>query len=135
MHRNLSVVHPLYKLLHPHFRYQLAINCLARGRLLVEGGLLPENASLTYPSMVEVLKRSYGQWKFDAQSLPQMLATRGLQDQAGNITIPNYFYCEDGKKLWEAIHGFVTQVIENFYANDEDVAGDWEVQVTRIPIL
>ena len=38
-HRQLSAMHPIYRLLHPHCRYTMEINALARESLVNAGGI------------------------------------------------------------------------------------------------
>ncbi|KAK8310339.1 hypothetical protein V6Z12_D02G180800 [Gossypium hirsutum] len=44
-HRQLSSMHPIYKLLHPHMRYTLEINALARQSLINGGGIIEASFS------------------------------------------------------------------------------------------
>ena len=42
--------------------------------------------------------------------------------------IPNYHFCKDGLKLWNAIKDYVYDVINVFYETDKDVEEDDELQ-------
>ncbi|KAI3421633.1 uncharacterized protein J3R85_011983 [Psidium guajava] len=76
--RQLSAMHPIYKLLHPHFRYTMEINALARGFLINGDGIIESSFSPGKYSM-ELSSAAYDkQWQFDLQSLPNDLISRGL---------------------------------------------------------
>uniref|UniRef100_A0A4W5QXK5 Lipoxygenase domain-containing protein n=1 Tax=Hucho hucho TaxID=62062 RepID=A0A4W5QXK5_9TELE len=120
--RNLPMVHPLYKLLSFHFRYTLQINTLARQKLISENGLITENAGIGGPGMIEFLKKAVASLTYSSLCLPEDIAERGLE------SIPNFFYKEDGLKLWDIIHRFVQKVIGHYYTCDSDVQKDSELQ-------
>uniref|UniRef100_A0A3P8X8X2 Lipoxygenase domain-containing protein n=1 Tax=Esox lucius TaxID=8010 RepID=A0A3P8X8X2_ESOLU len=106
--RNFPMVHPLYKLLMPHFRYTLQIDTLARSQLISKHGIINTKAvaSLTYSSLC----------------MPEDIAARGLE------SLPNFYYRDDGLKLWNIIQKYVQGVVENYYCQDADVVKDSELQ-------
>jgi len=74
-HRNLSVLHPIYKLLHPHFRDTININALAR-KSLVNAGSIIEQTFLPGPYSMEMSSAVYKNWVFTDQALPKDLIKR-----------------------------------------------------------
>ncbi|KAK2892390.1 hypothetical protein Q8A67_012378 [Cirrhinus molitorella] len=42
--------------------------------------------------------------------------------------VPKYYYRDDGMKVWEAIHCFVSTVVKIYYDSDEAVQKDVEIQ-------
>lgn len=74
--RQLSEMHPIYRLLHPHFRYTMEINALARQYLIsakgvIETSFFPGKYSMELSSVV------YDQeWRFDYEALPKDLINR-----------------------------------------------------------
>jgi lipoxygenase len=74
--RQLSVVHPIYRLLHPHFRYTMEINALAREALINAGGIIETSfAPAKYSG--ELSSAAYDQqWQFNLQALPADLINR-----------------------------------------------------------
>ncbi len=65
----------LYKLLEPHFRYTMRINCNARKVLINAGGIV-ERAFTPGPYCMELSAVVYDGWKFKEQSFPNDLIAR-----------------------------------------------------------
>uniref|UniRef100_A0A3Q3F270 Arachidonate 15-lipoxygenase type B n=1 Tax=Kryptolebias marmoratus TaxID=37003 RepID=A0A3Q3F270_KRYMA len=120
--RNLPMVHPLYKLLIPHTRYTLMINFLARKLLISENGVFKKIASCGGKGMFSVLRRSISSVTYRSLCLPDNIADRGLED------VPNFYYRDDGLKLWNIIHRFVQGILVFYYKDDKMVQKDSELQ-------
>ena len=74
--RQFSVMHPIYRLLHPHFRYTMDINALAR-QILVNGGGIIESSFSPGEYSMELSSVAYDQqWQFNLQALPADLINR-----------------------------------------------------------
>ncbi|CAN6570996.1 unnamed protein product [Malus baccata var. baccata] len=74
-HRQLSAMHPIYKLLDPHMRYTLEINKLARQILINADGVI-ESCFTPGRYAMEISSSAYQTWRFDTQSLPADLVQR-----------------------------------------------------------
>lgn len=120
--RNVPMVHPLFKLLKPHTRYTLHINVLARLRLISEGGVLSEIAACSGDGMVTFLKKSLSAMTYSSLCIPEDIAERGVE------AVPNFYYRDDGLRLWDIIHSFVQRVLTYYYKNDAEVQRDTELQ-------
>lgn len=73
--RQLSTMHPIYKLLYPHMRYTLEINALARQSLINGGGVIEACFSPGKYAM-EISSSAYKMWRFDMDALPADLIRR-----------------------------------------------------------
>ncbi|XP_005802694.1 hydroperoxide isomerase ALOXE3-like [Xiphophorus maculatus] len=119
--RCLPTIHPLYKLLIPHFRYTLHVNILVRKLLLSPGGALSES-SLGVEGLTELMRRDLSQMTYSSLCLPENITERGLE------LIPNFYYRDDALKLWNYLNGFAKAMVEYYYSSDSDVIKDIELQ-------
>lgn len=74
-HRQLSALHPIFKLLDPHMRYTLEINALARQSLISVDGVI-ESCFTPGRYCMEISAAAYKSWRFDLESLPADLIRR-----------------------------------------------------------
>ncbi|XP_034020087.1 arachidonate 12-lipoxygenase, 12S-type [Thalassophryne amazonica] len=120
--RQLPAVHPIYKLLAPHLRYTLEINCRGRSQLISSEGIFKRVVSTGGHGLLILAQKEY-----------KDLTYRSLQPccdfiDRGVSKLPNYFYREHSLMLWEAIHSFVSDMVRLFYQSDNEVLEDLELQ-------
>nr|XP_043904896.1 hydroperoxide isomerase ALOXE3-like [Solea senegalensis] len=119
--RCFPAIHPLYKLLFPHFRYTLFLNTRGRKLLLGPEGSLTMS-SLGCEGMIELMRRTHAETTYSSLCLPENITARGLE------SVPNFFYRDDGLKVWNIINTFVKAVVEFYYPTHSDVCKDSELQ-------
>jgi linoleate 9S-lipoxygenase len=73
--RHLSVVHPIHKLLLPHYRNTMNINANARNILINAGGIIESQYLLGNYSM-QLSADVYKDWVFTEEGLPNDLIKR-----------------------------------------------------------
>ncbi|CAK6976498.1 arachidonate 12-lipoxygenase%2C 12S-type [Scomber scombrus] len=120
--RQLPAVHPIYKLLAPHLRYTLEINCRGRTQLISPDGIFKRVVSTGGEGLLILAQREY-----------KTLTYRSLQpchdfNDRGVSHLPNYYYREHTLMLWDALHSFVSDMVGLFYQSDRDVQEDLELQ-------
>ncbi|XP_059210555.1 arachidonate 12-lipoxygenase, 12S-type [Centropristis striata] len=120
--RQLPSVHPIHKLLAPHLRYTLEINCRGRNQLISPTGIFKRVVSTGGDGLLILAQKEY-----------KVLTYRSLQPHfdfldRGVSQLPNYFYREHSLMLWEAILRFVSGTVSLYYLSDQDVQEDLELQ-------
>ncbi|CAI0551403.1 unnamed protein product [Linum tenue] len=131
--RQLSVVHPIFKLLHPHFRDTMNINALGR-QVLINGGGLMEFTLYPAKYCMEFSSSLYKHWNFTEQALPQDLKKRGMavpdpvSKHGLRLLIKDYPYAVDGLDIWSAIRNWVANYTSLYYKTDDAIRSDVELQ-------
>ncbi|XP_027114627.1 probable linoleate 9S-lipoxygenase 5 [Coffea arabica] len=131
--RQLSVLHPIYKLLHPHFRDTMNINAIGRQILTNAKGVIE---STLFPSRyaMEMSSFLYRDWVFPEEALPADLVKRkmAVKDSTSpfglRLLIEDYPYAVDGLKIWSAIKTWVTDYCSFYYKSDQMIQEDIELQ-------
>ncbi|RWW35082.1 hypothetical protein GW17_00000135 [Ensete ventricosum] len=133
-HRQLSSMHPIFVLLHPHMRYTLEINALARQSLINGGGII-ENCFSPGKYSMELSSAAYKSlWRFDMEALPADLIRRGMAIEDPSmpcgvkLVIEDYPYAADGLLVWSAIEDWVKDYVTHYYSDDSGVTSDVELQ-------
>ncbi|XP_010415331.1 PREDICTED: lipoxygenase 6, chloroplastic-like [Camelina sativa] len=132
--RQLSTMHPVYKLLHPHMRYTLEINARARKSLINGGGII-ESCFTPAKYAMELSSAAYkSMWRFDMEGLPADLVRRGMAEEDSSeecgvkLVIEDYPYAADGLLIWKAIKDLVESYVKHFYSEPKSVTSDLELQ-------
>lgn len=123
-HRQLSPLHPILTLLKPHFRFTLEINEGAKHSLIIPGGVVASVLSPSIEGSLSMVRDARLAWRFD-QNLPHRLfELRGVDASR----LPEFPFRDDTLLLWDAIRDFVGAYLARYYASDEDVRQDFELQ-------
>jgi hypothetical protein len=124
MRRNLSSRHPVHELLYPHFWFTLVIEFGARHFLIAESNPLPSLLAMGFKGQNNIMDRGWKDFSFKQLSIHDDVEERGAQD------ISNYYFYEDGKRIWAVIEKYVRAMVENFYptAATASIANDHELQ-------
>lgn len=125
MFRQLSSVHPVFKLLIPHVRFTIAINTKAREQLICECGIFDKANGTGGGGHVELVQKAMKSLTYRSLCFPEGFKDRGT-DNADEL--PYYFYRDDGIRVWEAIKGFVSDVVSIYYNSEETLQNDEEIQ-------
>ncbi|NP_001089265.1 arachidonate 12-lipoxygenase, 12R type S homeolog [Xenopus laevis] len=120
--RHLPMGHPVYKLIHPHLRYTLEINTLARQTLIGPDGFFDQAVVIGNGGVPVLLARATESLTYSALCLPDDIQARGVD------SVPNYFYREDGMRIWKAMESYVSNIVHYYYPNDQTVSKDPELQ-------
>ncbi|KAI4299383.1 hypothetical protein L6164_032850 [Bauhinia variegata] len=133
-HRQLSVMHPIFKLLHPHMRYTMKINAMARETLINAGGIIETDFTPGKYCMQISCAAYRDWWRFDLEALPADLIRRGVavpdttQPHGLRLLIEDYPYASDGLLIWSSIEKLVKTYVNHYYKDANAIATDNEIQ-------
>ncbi|MFN6143727.1 MAG: lipoxygenase family protein [Pseudanabaena sp.] len=130
--RQLASNHPLYILLKPHFQGTLAINDAAQSGLISPGGTVDKLLAGTIGSARALSVHGVKTFNFNESLLPIALKKRGVDDPS---LLPDYPYRDDALLIWEAISTWVKNYLSIYYANDNDIFKDAELQAWAKEII
>jgi len=124
--RQLSLSHPIYKLMAPHFLYLIALDNLAKNKLVSPGGFVDRVMNYGYKGILELVDKKMKDWRLDTDgTLPEELKKRGMSDE--NV-LPNYHFRNDATLLWNAISEYVTDYVNLYYPDATLLTKDYELQ-------
>ncbi|CAI9737996.1 allene oxide synthase-lipoxygenase protein-like isoform X2 [Octopus vulgaris] len=124
--RNISLSHPVFKLLAPHTLYLLAINARGLMLLISEGGWVDTTMNIGIVGMFELISRGVKEWRIDVDGcFPEFFKQQGLLDQT---ILPNYPFRDDALLYYYAIKDYVESYVKLYYETPEKLTGDWEIQ-------
>jgi arachidonate 15-lipoxygenase len=125
MHRQLAATHPISVLLAPHFDNTLAVNQVARDKVLNPGGTQDRLLAPVLDDQLTLMRSSVE--SIDLASLDPTVdfARRGVDDLRA---LPSYPFRDDLLPLWEATRAFVASYLALYYTSDADVAADVELK-------
>ncbi|XP_074347291.1 linoleate 13S-lipoxygenase 3-1, chloroplastic-like [Apium graveolens] len=132
-HRQLSAMHPIYKLLEPRMRYTLVINAIARQTLISVDGVI-ESCLTPGCYCMEISASAYKNWRFDLEGLPADLIRRGMAEpdptkpHGLKLLIEDYPYAADGLLIWDAIESWVSTYMKRYYTESSIICNDKELQ-------
>ncbi|HET9484605.1 MAG TPA: lipoxygenase family protein, partial [Xanthomonadales bacterium] len=121
-HRQLADVHPIHKLLIPHFRFTININDDAIHSLIVPGGVVATNVGPAIEDTLKLVGNAHLAWRWDDCNPDRLFAQRGVDK------LPVFPFRDDTLPLWQAIRKYVGAYLRLYYRNDQDVRDDAELQ-------
>ena len=123
-HRQFGPRHPVNVLLQPHFDGTLAVNHLARMKLISVGGVIDKILGGTINATLGFTAWGVQNHAFKEQLPTETFKRRGVADTS---ILPNYPYRDDALLHWEAIREWAATYLRCFYRSDAEVAADPEV--------
>nr|KYP76283.1 hypothetical protein KK1_020516 [Cajanus cajan] len=131
-HRQLSVMHPIFKLLHPHMRYTLKTNAISRQTLINAEGTIEIDHTLGRYCMQFSSAVYKDWWRFDMEGFPADLLGLAVPDTTQphgiRLLIEDYPYAADGLLIWFSIEKLVQTYVNHYYRNSIAISSDNELQ-------
>lgn len=126
LHRNLSVCHPIHRLLAPHFLHMVVTNKTGINNLIDNDSWFDKYFGIGREGLLHLVRKATDDWRLDRYGcLPKELELRGVQDPK---TLPNYSYRDDGMLVYKAIENYVTKIVKYYYDQPGKVKDDNEIQ-------
>jgi arachidonate 5-lipoxygenase len=127
-HNTFPKEHPIGQLLKPHFQDTIGINYLARQTLVSNVVPFTDRTFATGTAGgLELVLKAWRKWDFFGMSFPQQLLSRGFDEQ-GSDGVEDFFFRDDGFKIWNAFTEYVSNVVAAVYKDDAAVKTDPVIQ-------
>eukprot|EP00884_Botryococcus_braunii_P020118 jgi/Botrbrau1/6790/Bobra.0057s0024.2 len=140
VHRHISALHPVYKLLMPYFRFHLAINAEARGGLISAGNVIEKCWTPGEYAMQLTAFVYDALWTFEGQDIEVDLINRGMvktgadekpvRENGKLVPRIDFPYAEDGLDIYYAIRNYFTDYLSIYYS---DTGANGKLKVTEDP--
>lgn len=123
LQRVLPPIHPLYRLMVPFSQNAIAASALGKSVLFDQGQVGDQILAVT-GHIAQMFKRSWEQ-----SSLKQRLVLPYDIEKRGVKNLSHYPYKEDGLLIWEALHQYISEVIEVYYPDEQTLKDDPFIQL------
>jgi len=128
VHNRLPKTHVIRSLLQPHLDETIGINFLARNTLIAPDFAFTNKTFVVGTANgVRLASKAWINYDFFGSSFPEQLKARGF-DREKTDGLENYWYREDGFKLWDCIGNYAANVVNTYYKTDKDVEKDQAIQ-------
>jgi len=124
-HNWLEDDHMIGRLLKPHMTGTIFINFAARHTLVAKkDALVDQQFAVGRAGAIQLIKDEMSsRYSWPAVAFPRMMEERGFpQNKSDGVN--DYYYREDGFKLWDALHKYVEGVVNSRYGSDQEVEED-----------
>ncbi len=124
-HRQLSEQHPLFALLAPHLKFTLSVNVNPLFEPAPDGSI-PEFGKMfacDNEALVNFMGKGMNEFSFKEFTFPNDIKNRHMGNP--NLVYP---YRDDGKLWWQESQEFAFDYLSLYYANDDAVIQDYELQ-------
>lgn len=120
--------HPIGQLLKPHLEDTIGINYMARQTLISKVVPFTDRTFATGTSGgLRLVWKAWKRWDFFGSSFPEDLKSRGF-DEKGSEGVQDFYFREDGFKIWNAYLEYTGNVVNDVYKDDAAVAADPVIQ-------
>ncbi|CAH1263704.1 ALOX15B [Branchiostoma lanceolatum] len=129
-HRTLSVSHPVFRLLAPHFNQLIPANRETL-RIIDQGQWMDETTRIGRVGFIDILQRGWkSHWRMNVEgNLPRDLENREVDDKTA---LRNYHYRDDALPIWHAIEKYARTVLKAYYDTPNKVTEDHELRAWRV---
>ncbi|XP_068761819.1 polyunsaturated fatty acid 5-lipoxygenase-like [Montipora capricornis] len=121
----ISLPHPLHQILRYHCREVTVPNTIGTPKLIGNGQYMDQLFAFGHNGTNRLLKDAYPISTWDITDFRSELKKRGVDD---SDLLPYFPYRDDGEQILKVIEQMVTDYVDLYYHDDEDVKKDYEFQ-------
>ncbi|XP_072017405.1 arachidonate 12-lipoxygenase, 12R-type-like [Amphiura filiformis] len=134
LQQTVSISHPLYRLMAPHFRYLMNVNSVAWDLLLNKGGWVDSDMNIGVEGMLEIIRRKFEGFQGSSVAVqPWRLNVEGnIENDIKNRNVENlakYTFRDDAVAVHKIIKTYVAETVNESYDHDPaNLRDDYEIQ-------